>query len=71
MCWSETGDSKVLSFLVSFFNFTCRKCDGNIGEAVEQKVKLCDEVKTILEFTSLGDRVRAYGGCGVPVTAGT
>ena len=22
-------------------NFTCRKCDGNIGEAVEQEVKLC------------------------------
>ena len=23
-------------------NFTCRKCEGNIGEAVEQRVKLCD-----------------------------
>ena len=22
-------------------NFTCRKCEGNIGEAVEQEVKLC------------------------------
>ena len=25
-------------------NFTCRKCEGNIGEAVEQEVMLCDEV---------------------------
>ena len=23
-------------------NFTCRKCEGNIGEAVEQGGKLCD-----------------------------
>ena len=27
-------------------NFTCRKCEGNIGEAVEQEEKLCDEVET-------------------------
>ena len=25
-------------------NFTCRKCEGNIGEAVEQEERLCDEV---------------------------
>ena len=23
-------------------NFSCRKCEGNIGEAMEQEVKLCD-----------------------------
>ena len=23
-------------------NFTCKECDGNIGEAVEQEEKLCD-----------------------------
>ena len=26
--------------------FAYRKCEGNIGEAVEQEVKLCDEVET-------------------------
>ena len=28
-------------------NFTCRKCDGNIGEAVEQEEKLCDELESV------------------------
>ena len=28
-------------------NLTCRKCEGNIGETVEQEVKLCDEVKAV------------------------
>ena len=28
-------------------HFTCRKCEGNIGEAVEQEEKLCDEVETV------------------------
>ena len=32
-------------------NVTCCKCEGNIGVAVEQRVKLCDEVKTVSEFT--------------------
>ena len=27
-------------------NPTCRKCEGNIGEEVEQEEKLCDEVET-------------------------
>ena len=38
---------------------TCRKCEGNIREAVEQEVKLCDEVETVSEFTYLGDKVSA------------
>ena len=50
-------------------HFTCRKCEGNIGEAVEQEIKLCDEVETVSEFTFLGDRVG--GGCEVAVTART
>ena len=33
MCRSEKGDSTVLG------SFTCRKCEGNIGEALEQKEK--------------------------------
>ena len=51
MCWSEKGDSNF------FRHFTCRKCEENIGEAVEQKEKLCDEVETVREFTYLGDGV--------------
>ena len=52
-------------------NFACRKCKGNIGEAVEQEEKLCDEVGTVREFTYLGNRVRASGGCESAVTART
>ena len=46
-------------------NFTYRKCEGNIGEAVE----LCDKVEIVREFTYLGDSVS--GGCEAVVTAGT
>ena len=52
-------------------NVTCRKCDGNIGEAVEQDETSCDEVETVSEFTYLGNRVSAGGGCGVSVAART
>ena len=50
-------------------NFKCRKCEGNVGEAVEQEEMLCDEVKTVRAFTYVGDRVCAGGGCQVAVTA--
>ena len=43
--------------------FTCRKYEGDIGEAVEQEEKLGDEVETVKEFTYVGDRVSAGGGC--------
>ena len=36
-------------------SFTYRECDGNIPEAVEQEVKLCDEVEIVREFTYPGD----------------
>ena len=52
-------------------NFPCSKCEGNIGEAVEQEEKLCDEVKTVGEFTYLGDRVCSSGVCEVAVAART
>ena len=52
-------------------NFACRKCEGNIGEAVEQDKKICDEVETVKEFTYLGDMVSAGGGCEAVVTAKT
>ena len=41
----------------------CRKCEGNIGEVVEQEETLCDEVEKVREFTYHGDRVSAGGGC--------
>ena len=65
MCLSENRNSK------SFLSFACRICEGNIGEAVEQEVKLCNEVETVSEFTYLGDRVSAGGGCEAAVTART
>ena len=39
--------------------FAGKKCGVNIGEVVEQEEKLCDEVKTVREFTYLGDSVSA------------
>ena len=38
---------------------------------MEQEVKLCDEMETVSEFTYLGDRVSAGGGCEAAVTART
>ena len=52
-------------------NLTCRKCEGNIGEAVEQEEKLCHEVETVSELTYLGDRENAGGGCEADVPART
>ena len=47
------------------------KCEGNIGEAVKQEVKLCDEVETVSEFTYLGYRGSAVGGSEAAVTVRT
>ena len=52
-------------------NFACRKCEGNVGKAVEQEVELCDEVETVSEYTSFGDRVSAGEGYEAAVTART
>ena len=67
-----------LSLLMSIYyhmivicNFACRKCEGYIGEAVEQEKKLCDEVGTVMEFAYLDGRVCADGGCEATVTART
>ena len=49
-------------------NFACGKREGHIGEVVEQEVELCDGVETVREFTYLGDRVGAGGGCEAAVT---
>ena len=47
-------------------NCACRKCEGNIGEAVDQEEKLGDEVETVREF--ICDRLIAGGRCEVAVT---
>ena len=38
---------------------------------MEQEEMLHDEVETVMEFTHLGDRVSAGGGCEAAVTART
>ena len=38
---------------------------------MEQEEKLCDEVETVREFTYLGDRASASGGCEAAVTVRT
>ena len=38
---------------------------------MDQEEKLYDEVETVREFTYLGDRVSASGGCEAVVTART
>ena len=38
---------------------------------MEQEVKLCGDVEAVQEFTYLGDRVSAGGGCMAAVTART
>ena len=52
-------------------NITCRKCEGNIGEAAEPEENLCDKVEAGREFTFLGDRMSAGEGCEAAVTART
>ena len=42
--------------------FACKKCEGNIGEAVEQEKKLGYEVETVSVFMHLGGRVNEDGG---------
>ena len=52
-------------------DFVCRQCEGNIGEAVEDEEKLCDEVETVRKFTYLSDKVNGGRGCEAAVTART
>ena len=52
-------------------NLACRKCELNMGEAVEQKERLCDGMETVSKFTYFGDRISASGGCEAAVTART
>ena len=50
-------------------HFICKKCQGNIGEAVEQEEKLCNKVETGREFTYHGDSKSYGGGCEYAVSA--
>ena len=52
-------------------NVACKNCEWNIGRAVEQKEKLCDEVETVRESTYHVDRKSASEGCEVAGTART
>ena len=67
MCQSENGYYKVIKKFYmqnttkSSRNFTCRRCEGTIGEAVKHEDKLCDEVETVRGFTYLGDMVSVGG----------
>ena len=70
--WIHSGCANVKRVTPMFSgSFLCRKCEGNNGEAVEQEEKSCDEAETVWEFTYLGDRVSAGGGCEATVTART
>ena len=65
MCRSERGDTKVLK------KYYMQKCEGDIGEEVEQEEKLCDEVGKVGEVKYHGNRVSAGGGCEAAATART
>ena len=56
---------------MSSINLADRRCEGNIGEAVEQEKRFCDEVETMRKFTYLCCRVSVGGGCEAAVTART
>ena len=70
--WINGRCARVKMVIPKFtMDFTWRKCEGNIVEAVEQEEKLCEEVETVWEFTYLGDRVSAGGGSEAAVTVRT
>ena len=52
-------------------NFASRKCEGNIGKAMEQEEKLCNEVETVRECIYLSDRVSTGGVCEAGMTTRT
>ena len=70
--WIHGGCAGVKQETTRFYKkFSCRKCEGNFGEAVEEEENLCNDVESIREFTYLGDWVSAIGGCEAAVTART
>ena len=70
--WIHCGCAEVTMVTPKFSrDFLCRKCEGNIGEAVEQEEKLCDEVGTVRESTYIGDRMSAGVGCEAAISGRT
>ena len=70
--WNHGRCAKMRGVLGVFRQiFTCRKCEWNIGEAVEQEKKLPNAMKIAREVTYLGDRVSTCGGYEAAVTART
>ena len=45
------------------------KCEGNIGETVEQKERLCNKEEIVRKSTYLGDSESGGGECDVIVFA--
>ena len=45
-CTLKCGGVKMVTAIFSI-NFTCMKCEGHTGEAVEHEEMLCDEVDTV------------------------
>ena len=70
--WIHGRCAGVKSIIPKFSrHFTCRKCEGNIEEAVEQEEKLFDKMKTVRDLTYFGDKISAGGGCEAAVTVRT
>jgi len=51
--------------------FVCKNCKDKGKEMKEPVELLCDGVETMTEFSYLGDRLNATGGCEVAVPATT
>ena len=49
----------------------CRKCKGHHKKVKDQKAKLHDYVKTVTEFSYLGDRINSGGGCVAAIVSRT
>ena len=60
-CADVKRDAKVLK------KYCWQKMKRDIGQAVEQEEKFCDEMDTAREYTYLGDRVSTGRGCEAAV----
>ena len=52
-------------------DFECRKCKGYHKNIEDQKEKLFDDVKTVAEFSYVGNTIKSGGGCVAAVTSRT
>ena len=49
----------------------CRKCKGCHENGEDREEKLHDDVETVTNFSSIGDRIYSGGGCEADVTSRT